>query len=748
MFPNVGISIITVNHRDSVMADFLELKVGMARRQSEAGFGRARLDVASRSVLDLDIGDAIEINGRKNVVAKVFKGEPEDEGKGIIRIDGLTRTNAGIGVDDTVKIKKCHPLPAKKIVLAPDLPEGKSATYHENMESVIARDLIGRPLIEGLNILPSHVAMLLNRITFTVVETVPAGPVCVTSETVIELKKKPVPKTAGTSVKGVTYDDIGGLDNELKRIRELVELPLKHPEFFDTLGISPPNGVLMYGPSGTGKTLIARAVANESGASFFSVQGPEILGSYLGQSEERLREIFKKAAESAPSIIFLDEIDSIAPNRDSGTSGVESRIVAQLLTLMDGLNDRDGVIVIGATNRENSIDPALRRPGRFDREIEIGVPGRDARKEILDVHTRNMPIADDVSTDYLASITQGFVGADLAALCKEGAMQSLSSMIGEFDLDKPVPPEKLAKIRVSLKDFTEALADVEPSGMREVLVDIPKVSWADIGGLNDIKEEIKNGFMPGENSEAFGRLGIIPGKGLLLYGPPGTGKTMIAKAVANESGANFISISGPEFLSKWVGETERTIRQIFKRAKQMAPCIVFFDELDSIAPRRGGGRDSLEGAVAQLLTSMDGIESMGNVTVMGATNRPDMIDPALLRPGRFDKMVLVGKPDLKSRLRILEIHTRNMPLIGIDLMDIASETDGYVGADLAALCREAGMAAYKENPDAEFISEIHFRTAMNTVKPSVNPETFKSYENIGKEMKKRKDGWDGIPFYG
>ncbi len=730
------------------MVDHLELKVGMARRQSETGYGRARLDAASRAALNLEIGDAIEISGRKTVVAKVFKGDSEDEGRGVIRIDGLTRTSAGIGVDDTVRIRKCDPRPAEKVILAPDIPEGKKAVYREGIESVFVKDLTGRPLIEGLDILLPNVALLGNRSTFSVISTVPQGPVYVTSETVIDLKETSSAEVSGKRVRNITYDDVGGLDGELKRIRELVELPLKHPELFDRLGIAPPNGVLMYGPSGTGKTLIAQAVANESGASFFTVQGPEIMGSYFGQSEERLRDIFKEATENAPSIVFLDEIDSIAPNRDSVVGETEKRIVAQLLTLMDGMNDRDGVIVIGATNREDSIDPALRRPGRFDREVEIGIPGREARKEILDVHTRNMPVADDVDTDYLASITQGFVGADLAALCRESAMQCLSSKMEELDLDKPIPSEKLAEMKVNLSDFTEALADVEPSGMREVLVEIPKISWADVGGLDEIKEEIRNGFLPGKNSKAFEKLGIVPGKGLLLYGPPGTGKTLIAKAVANESGANFISVGGPEFISKWMGETERAIRQVFKRAKQMAPCIVFFDELDSVAPRRGDGRDGLEGAVAQLLTSMDGIESLGNVTVMGATNRPDMIDPALLRPGRFDKMVLVGKPDLKSRLRILEIHTENMPLIGIDLIDVAAETDGYVGADLAALCREAGMAAYRENPDAELIGEKHFKAAMETVKPSVDPETFKSYENIGKEMRKRKDGWDGVPFYG
>ncbi|MDD2410229.1 MAG: CDC48 family AAA ATPase [Candidatus Methanomethylophilaceae archaeon] len=728
------------------MVDSLELKVGMARRQSETGYGRARIDSPSRHALGLDVGDAVEICGRNSVVAKVFKGDPEDEGRGIIRIDGLTRTSAGIGVDDTVTVKRCAPAPAEKITLAPNIPEGKKASYSEGIESVFLKDLTGRPLVKGLDILLPNVALLGNRSTFSVVGTVPQGPVVVVPETVIVLKDS---HADGRRLRNVNYDDVGGLDGELKRIRELVELPLKHPELFERLGIAPPRGVLLYGPSGTGKTLIARAVASESGASFYPVQGPEIMGSYYGQSEERLREIFKEASENSPSIIFLDEIDSIAPSRDSVSGEVEKRVVAQLLTLMDGMGDREGVIVIGATNREDSIDPALRRPGRFDREIEIGVPGRAARKEILDVHTRNMPVSGDVKTDALAALTQGFVGADLAALCRESAMKCLSSHMEELDLDKPIPHDKLAEMKVTMKDFTEALAEVEPSGMREVLVEIPKVTWSDVGGLDGIKKEIREIFMPSEDAKAFERLGISPGKGLLLYGPPGTGKTLIAKAVANESGANFISVSGPEMASKWLGETERAIRHIFKRAKQMAPCIIFFDELDSIAPRRGtDGNGSWERAVAQLLTAMDGIEAMGNVTVMAATNRPDMIDPALLRPGRFDRMVLVGKPDLKSRLRILEIHTEKMPLMNIDLIDVASETDGYVGADLAALCREAGLAAYREDPAAEFVDRRHFSAALRTVGPSVGPDTFKNYESIGNEIKKRRDGWDGVPFYG
>ena len=663
------------------MTESIVLKVGMAQRQSEAGYGRARIDTESRRALGLDIGDTIEIVGKRKVVAKVFKCDPEDEGKGMIFIDGLTRTSAGVSVDENVTVRRCDPLMAEQVVLAPNIPEGKTIKFEKGIEDIFLRGLMARPLIAGTDIIVPNIALMGNRSTFTVVSTVPQGPVLVTGGTQIVLRDSPRKEKTkkGNTGQQITYDDVGGLNEELKRIREMIELPLKHPELFDRLGIGAPRGVLLYGPPGTGKTLIAEAVANESGASLYSVRGPEIMGQYYGQSEERLRDIFKEASENSPSIVFLDEIDSIAPNRDSVSGEVERRVVAQLLTLMDGLGDRGNVIVIGATNREDSIDPALRRPGRFDREIEIGVPGRKGRADILNVHTRDMPLTDDVDVDVLAGLTQGFVGADLAALCREAAMRCLSSRMSSIDLDKPVPSQILEGMRVSMNDFREALNDVEPSGMREVLVEIPKVTWNDVGGLDEVRREIEEVFVPEEGNKAYERLGIEPGRGILLYGPPGTGKTLIAKAIANESGTNFISVNGPEVANKWMGESERAIRQIFKRAKQMAPCIIFFDEIDSIAPIRGGGDGSAwERVVAQLLTSMDGVESMKNVTVMAATNRPDMIDPALLRPGRFDRMVLVGKPDEASRLRILEVHTRGMPLDGVDLGWLASGTDGYV----------------------------------------------------------------------
>ncbi|MDR0198841.1 MAG: CDC48 family AAA ATPase [Methanomassiliicoccaceae archaeon] len=730
------------------MDKVVELKVGMAANAVEAGTGRARIDTRARVKLGVDVGDVIEVTGKKTTVAKVSKGSPEDEGLGIIRIDGMTRTNAGAGIDETVKVKRCDPKPAEKVVLSPNIPDGTRAKFGEGFEAVFRKGLMNRPVIKGSDILVPNVALMGNKSTFLVSATTPQGPVVIGPGTDIVLKTEAAPKRE-SHAEQITYDDVGGLDDELRKIREMIELPLKHPELFIRLGISAPKGVLLFGPPGTGKTLIAKAVANESRASFFSIQGPEIIGRYYGQSEERLRDIFKDAEANAPSIIFLDEIDSIVPKRDSVTGEVERRIVAQLLTLLDGLSGRGDIIVIGATNREDSIDPALRRPGRFDREIEIGIPGRGGRKDILEVHMRGMPLGDDVSIDHIAGVTQGFVGADLAALAREAAMKCLRRKMPELDLDKPIPAATLENMRVTMDDFSSALSEVEPSGMREVIVEIPRVTWADVGGLEDVKREIKEAFIPTEDPKAFERLGIRPAKGILFYGPPGTGKTLIAKAVANESGANFICVNGPEIASKWMGESEKAIRQIFKRAKQMAPCIIFFDEMDSVAPRRGmSGSGNWEKVVNQLLTSMDGIESLKNVMVMGATNRPDMIDPALLRPGRFDKLVLIGMPDLEARKKILEVHTKKMPLKDVDIGEIAMGTDGYVGADLESLCREAGMAAYREDPNTEHVGKGHFAAAMDIVRPSVDADLMKSYENMGAEIKKRRTSWDDVPFYG
>ena len=732
------------------MGDLIELKVATALMKSEAGFGRVRMDSASFRRLNVQIGDVVEIVGKRSAVAKVMKGAIDDEGKGLIRMDGITRSNAGVTVDESVRVRKAETLPAEKIIISPiGIPAGKKISFREGVDEIFKNGLMNRPVLRDNEIVVPNIALMGNLIQFKVITTVPVGIVVVDQKTEVTIKEVADDKTASTFTSQVSYEDIGGLEEELKRIREMIELPIKHPELFDRLGITAPKGVLLYGPPGTGKTLIAKAVAKESGASFFSIQGPEIMGSYYGQSEERLRNVFDKAEDSAPSIVFIDEIDSIAPNRNDVNGEVERRVVAQLLTLMDGLSGRGDVIVIAATNREESIDPALRRPGRFDREIEIGIPGRDGRKDILAVHLRSMPLDEDVSTDRLANLTQGFVGADLAALAREAAMKCLTRNLVNLDLDKPIPQSTLISMKVNMNDFMNALSEVEPSGMREVIVDIPKVGWSDVGGFDSIKKEIRETFIPTEERKAFEHLGIKPPRGVLLYGPPGTGKTLIAKAVANESGSNFICVNGPELTSKWMGESEKAIRQIFKRAKQMAPCIIFFDEIDSITPKRGTRTEnaSIERMVNQILTSMDGIEGLENVTVMAATNRPDMMDPALLRPGRFDKMILVGKPDLESRLRILEVHTKDMPLINVDLIDIAELTDGYVGADLQAVCREAGMAAFHENPNAKYVDRKHFMSALDIIKPSVDPKIMDEYYAMASEMMKRKTNNDNIPFW-
>ncbi|MFQ5909201.1 MAG: CDC48 family AAA ATPase, partial [Thermoplasmata archaeon] len=543
----------------------------------------------------------------------------------------------------------------------------------------------------------------------------------------------------------VTYDEIGGLEEELQRVREMIELPLKHAELFERLGIDPPKGVLLYGPPGTGKTMIAKAVANEAGAYFSSIQGPEIMSKYYGQSEERLREKFEEAEKNAPSVLFIDELDSIAPKREEVTGEVERRVVAQLLTLMDGLSGRGNVIVIAATNREEAIDPALRRPGRFDREIEIGVPDRKGRKEILLIHTRGMPIEGsdedrDAILTGLADITYGFVGADLAALAREAAMKALRRYLPEIDLEKPIPPAVLEKMKVIKDDFKEALKEVEPSAMREVLVEIPRVSWEDVGGLKDVKKVLKETIeLPLKDPEVFKRMGITPPRGILLYGPPGCGKTLLAKAVANESKANFISIKGPEVMSKWVGESEKAVRQIFKKAKQVAPAIVFLDEIDAIAPRRGvsmGDSGVTERLVNQLLTSIDGLESLEGVVIVGATNRPDIVDPALLRAGRFGRLVLIPVPDRDARLEIFKVHTREMPLRDVNLEELADRTENFSGADIESLCIEAGLSALRKDPDASVVTMEEFEEASMRVRPSVDKETMEFYELLGEVLEK------------
>ena len=722
------------------------LKVESSYRRSEKGLGRVRISTATRAKLGVDIGDVVEIVGKKSTAGKIFKDDKETED--VIYMDAYSRECADVGVGDSVRVIPREKITAQRVTLAPDIPNGK-LKIQKDKEGLIRQGLNNRPIIAGDKASIPNIFLSGDLAVFTVISTVPAGVVCVTESTYLDVMETPAKGLVDTQRMGITYDDVGGLDDQLKRIRDMVELPLKHPEVFATLGITPPRGVLLYGPPGTGKTLIAKALAKESGASFHSVNGPEIYGKYYGESEEQLREVFDRAKSTAPSIIFIDEIDSLAPKRDNVYGELEKRIVAQLLTLMDGMSsDRNDVVVIAATNREDAIDPALRRPGRFDREIEIGVPDKNGRSEILGVHLRGMPLADDVDIEKLAASTQGFVGADLASLAREAAMKCLSRHKHLIDMNSDIPA--VIDMKVTMKDFSDALADIEPSAMREITIDVPDVSWEDIGGLESIKREIREVFVPAEERKDYQRLGIRSPKGVLLYGPPGTGKTMIAKAAANESGANFICINGPEIASKWLGESEKAIREAFKKAKQIAPCILFFDEFDAIAPKRGMSETNApwEKVVNQLLTSIDGVEDLTNVTVMAATNRPDMIDPALLRPGRFDKKIYIGVPDRDARVEILRLHSRDMPLKDVDIGYLADRTDGFVGADLAELCREAGMAAYNEDHGTQNILTRHFDDVLKNMAPSVSKEELKRYESLKSELNKRKASYSGNPLYG
>lgn len=739
------------------MAEGVELRVAEAP-QSDVGLGRARVDTHTRMALGLDIGETVEIEGKSFTAAKLFRVMQEDEGKNLIRIDGLVRRNAGISIGDKVKVKKAEVLDAERITIAPIISEGHRISFGQGIENFARRGLLKRPMSKGDVVIIPGIAIMGGALPFLVTKVVPKGIVQITDETIIEMKEEAV-REAEMISPTVTYEDIGGLDDELQRVREMIELPLKHTELFERLGIDPPKGVLLFGPPGTGKTLIAKAVASEAGASFFSIQGPEIMSKYYGASEERLREKFEEAEKNAPSVIFIDELDSIAPRREEVTGEVERRVVAQLLTLMDGMSTRGDVIVIAATNREDAIDPALRRGGRFDREIEIGVPDRKGRKEILQIHTRGMPFEGeeedrDALLQELADITYGFVGADLAALARESAMKALRRYLPEIDLDQPIPTEILEKIRVTKDDFKDALREVEPSAMREVLVEVPKVTWEDVGGLEDVKEKLKEMVeMPLTEPESFENMGITPPRGVLLYGPPGCGKTLIAKALANESKANFITVKGPEVISKWVGESEKAVRVIFKKAKQVSPAIIFLDEIDAIARARGGFTgDSgvMERVVNQLLTSMDGLESLEGVSVLGATNRPDMLDPALMRAGRFDRMILLPVPDRDARLEILKVHTKKMPIAkDVHLEELAEELEGYSGADIESLCREAGIIAMKEKKKKPQVTLVHFQEASKSVYASIDPETNKFYETIGQlitKAGKRKDKRDE-PFY-
>ncbi|MFP3129982.1 MAG: CDC48 family AAA ATPase [Nitrososphaeria archaeon] len=705
----------------------------------DVGRGVARVDYEVMDMLNLQSGDVIEIKGKRRTVAKVLPLYPTDEGRGIIRIDGLIRSNAGVAIGDNVAIRKVKAVPAERIVISPM----EEVPYID--ERYITDALEGLPVVKGDNIIVPYFG---GRITFNVIQTSPAN-----AEAVIINQKTIIERTGrGQGLKGVprvTYEDIGGLKDEIQKIREMVELPLRHPELFERLGIEPPKGVLLYGPPGTGKTLLAKAVANETNATFIHISGPEIMSKFYGESEARLREKFQEAKEKAPSIIFIDEIDAIAPKRDEVTGEVERRVVSQLLTLMDGLETRGKVIVIGATNRPNAIDPALRRPGRFDREIELKVPDKQGRLEILQIHTRNMPLAEDVDLEKIASQTHGFVGADLEYLAKEAAMKALKRVLPKINLeDERIPAEVLNEIRVTMQDFLDALKEITPSAMREVYLETPDVKWTDIGGLEEVKTELREAVeWPLKFPEVYKRLNYKIPKGILLYGPPGTGKTLLAKAVATESEANFISVRGPELLSKWVGESEKAVREIFRKARQAAPCIIFFDEIDALAPVRGYATDSgvTERVVSQLLTELDGIQPLHGVVVVASTNRIDMIDPALLRAGRFDKLIYVPMPDKQARLEILKIHTRGVPLCThneainglcnegdiVNLEKIAEATEGFSGADIESVVNTAISIVlqeylkshqndedYKKDLEKVFILQQHFEEAIKRVRAS------------------------------
>ena len=727
-------------------------------KQKDAGRGLAALDPRAADELDLESGDYIVIEGHEGgrAVARVWPGYPEDAGRNVIRIDGRLRQEADVGIDDSVEVEKADVKPAEAITVA--LPQ--NLRIRGNIGPLIRDRLSGRPVTTGQDVRVGFSLMgpgSGQSIPMRIAETSPTGTVVVTDSTEIQISERPAeevgaPTGGATETPDVTYEDIGGLDRELEQVREMIELPMRHPELFQRLGIEPPKGVLLHGPPGTGKTLIAKAVANEIDASFHTISGPEIMSKFYGESEEQLREIFEEAEENAPAIVFVDELDSIAPKRGEASGDVERRVVAQLLSLMDGLTERGEVVVIAATNRVDAIDPALRRGGRFDREIEIGVPDRDGRLEILQVHTRGMPLTDGVDLDQYADNTHGFVGADVEQLAKEAAMTALRRVRPELDLESDeIPAEVLESIQVTEDDFKEALKGIEPSALREVFAEVPDISWEQVGGLEDTKERLRETIQwPLEYPEVFETLDMQAAKGVLLYGPPGTGKTLLAKAVANEAESNFISIKGPELLNKYVGESEKGVREVFKKARENAPTVVFFDEIDSIATERGrysGDSGVGERVVSQLLTELDGLEELEDVVVIATTNRPDLIDSALLRPGRLDRQIHVPVPDEDARRAIFEVHTRDKPLADdVDLDRLAKRTEGYVGADIEAVCREASMAASREFIGSVAREEIgesvgnvrvsreHFEEALDQVGPSVDKEVRERYEEMEREI--------------
>ncbi len=716
----------------------VSLRVQKAKER-DIGRNIVRIDSKIMEELNIQLGDVISIKGKKESAGIAWPSYPQDQGLGIVRFDSRLRKNTGTSIDDTIEIRKVNALTAQNVVLSPATVKIKT---NPRFETFVRRKLINYPVTIDDTI---HISIGISReILFKVKSLKPRGICVIKQETVIHISENITPEE---EPKGdyVTYEDVGGLDREIQRVREMVELPLRHPSLFKRLGIDPPKGVLLRGPPGCGKTLLARAVANESEAHFISINGPEIMSKFYGESEKKLRKIFVEAEEKSPSIIFIDEIDAIAPKRETVTGEVERRVVAQLLALMDGLHSRGRVIVIGATNRPNSLDEALRRPGRFDREIEIKVPNEKGRREVFQIHTRNMPLDKKISLNEFARITHGFVGADISAVCREAAMAALRRYLPQINLESEVIEEELLlQMEVLKDDFEEALKEVLPSGIREVFVEVPNVPWERIGGLELLKQKLIEAVdWPLSHPKIFKRMGISPPKGILLYGPPGCGKTLLARAVATETKANFISIKGPELLSKWVGESEKAIREVFRKAKMASPCIIFFDEFDSIAPSRGRvTNDSgvTEKVLSQLLTELDGLESKRDIVVIAATNRPDILDPALIRPGRIDRILLVPAPDIKSRTEILKIFTQNMPLASNLTIEALAEmiSDGFSGADIETWCREAAMIALRENIRARKISPDHFVEAREAIHPTITPEVIKWYESFAEKLKRRR----------
>jgi transitional endoplasmic reticulum ATPase len=710
----------------------IELKAAESR-QRDVGRSLARLGKSTMDRLGIRAGDFIKLEGKRTTIAVAWPAYEEDDALDIVRIDGIIRHNAGVSIGEMVGVSDAQIGPASKVAFAPT----ELLRFSPDFNDYVQQMLEDKPLTKGDTVM---IPVLGEALRLVVASIQPSPSSYMTAGTSVTVKEEAL-KEDEAPLSRVTYEDIGGLDDVKGKIREMIELPMRHPELFKHLGIEPPKGVLLHGPPGCGKTLLAKAVANESGAHFVALNGPEVMSKFYGESEGKLREIFEDAEKNAPSIIFIDELDAIAPKREEVTGEVERRVVAQLLTLMDGLKSRGQVIVIAATNRPDAVDPALRRPGRFDREISISMPDKKGRREILQVHVRGMPLGNDVNLDNISDMTHGFSGADLSALSREAAMRAMRRFLPKIDLEKQVIPTSVLKsLKVEKNDFFEAMKEITPSALREVFVEVPEVHWGDVGGLDEVKKQLVEMVeLPLKNPELFEQMGIAPPKGILMYGPPGTGKTLLAKAVATESSANFISVKGPEVLSKWVGESEKAVREIFKKARQASPCIIFFDEIDSIAPARGGRTDSgvTERLVNQLLSEMDGLVSLKNVVVIAASNRPDIIDTALLRPGRFDRSVYIPLPDLKAREEIFKVHTRRMPLEdGINFPLLAQKTEGYTGADLEAVCREAAFNAIRVDMRPKKVNMANFESALKAVPISMSAQDLIRYEDMKKTLGK------------